>query len=136
MAWIVLTALFALAAAVNMLHVRGGFLTSHLADLVVPAWLYVATRGLAGHRRGSLLTRTFGASPALAATAVMGGSVVTEVAQKVWPHGVFPGTFDPLDFAAFAAGTGACLLADLLSGGGRDGIPSRRKPSSFGEVTS
>ena len=31
-------------AALNLLHVRGGFLTNHAADLVVPAWLYVAFR--------------------------------------------------------------------------------------------
>jgi hypothetical protein len=134
-AWVVLTALFVLAAALNMLHVRGGFLTSHLADLVVPAWLYVATRGLAGRRRGSLLTRALGGSPWLAATAVFGASAVTELAQKAWPRGLFPGTFDPLDLAAFAVGTGACLAADLASGGGRGGISPRRQPSSTGEVT-
>jgi|WetSurMetagenome_2_1015567.scaffolds.fasta_scaffold16556_4 hypothetical protein len=133
--WIAITALFVLAAALNMLHVRGGFLTSHLADLVVPAWLYVATRGLAGRRDGTMLSRALGGSPWLAATVVFGASVLTELSQKVWPHGIFRGTFDPLDLAAFAAGTGACLVADLASGGGRGGIPPQRPTSSPGEVT-
>jgi hypothetical protein len=135
LAWLALTTLFILAAALNLLHVRGGFLTSHLADLVVPAWLYVATRGLARHRDGTVLSRALGGSPWLTATAVLCASVVTELSQKVWPHGLFPGTFDPLDLAAFAVGTGACLVADLASSGERGGIPPQRPPSTPGEVT-
>jgi hypothetical protein len=47
--------------ALNMLHVRGGFLTNHAADLVVPAWLYVASRGLHSvHGRKTLIQRTVG----------------------------------------------------------------------------
>lgn len=37
--WVLFVA-FLGTAALNMLHVRGGFLTNHTADLVVPAWLY------------------------------------------------------------------------------------------------
>ena len=135
-AWIVLTALFALAAALNLLHVRGGFLTNHLADAVVPPWLYIAMRGLAGHRRQGLLARTFGATPGVAAGTVFAGSAITELAQRSWPHGLFPGTYDPLDIAAYAAGTGACLIADILTREAPAGISARPQASSPGEVDS
>ena len=39
-------AAFLLTAALNMLHVRAGFLTNYLADLTVPALLYVISRRL------------------------------------------------------------------------------------------
>jgi hypothetical protein len=37
---------FLMTAALNMLRLRGGFVTNHMADLVVPAWLYVAAGSL------------------------------------------------------------------------------------------
>jgi hypothetical protein len=61
--WALLAA-FLLAAALNMLHVRAGFLTNYLADLVVPAWLYVNVRGLIPNpQRSSLLQKTVGRTP-------------------------------------------------------------------------
>jgi hypothetical protein len=33
-------------AALDMRHVRGGFLTNYAADIVVPAWLYMVSRVL------------------------------------------------------------------------------------------
>jgi hypothetical protein len=114
-AWISLTALFLLAAALNMLRVHAGFLTSHLADLVVPAWLYVALRGLAGHDRSWPRARLAGAASVRAALVIFAASTLTEVSQKFWPRGPFRGTYDPLDIVAYAAGTGACLAAELLT---------------------
>jgi hypothetical protein len=127
-AWIALTALFLLAAGLNVLHVRAGLLTNYLADLVVPAWLYVAVRGLAGHRRDGLMARTFGASPAVAAASIFGGSALSEVSQKLCPHGPFAGTFDLLDIVAYAAGTGVCLLADLRGGGAGEPFDPEASP--------
>jgi hypothetical protein len=114
-AWYALTALFLLAAALNMLHVRGGFLTSHLTDLVVPAWLYVHVRGLSPAAPPRLLHRLVGATPWRAGALLLAASTATELSQAVWPRGTFGGTFDPLDVAAFAAGLAACLAAELAA---------------------
>jgi hypothetical protein len=109
-----LSAVFVATAALNMLHVRAGFLTNYTADIVVPAWLYVALRGYApGGRRGTL-GRVFGRSPAVTALTLFAASTLTEVTQLFWPGGVFRGTFDPLDIIAFAAGLGACYLGDRI----------------------
>jgi hypothetical protein len=101
------------AGTLNALHVRGGFLTNHLADLAVPAWLYIASRGL--HTRDSrrtLIRRTVGRSAGFAAVSLFVASAATEVSQRFSPHGVFPGRFDPLDLAAYAAGLLACYAAE------------------------
>lgn len=103
-------------AALNMLHLHAGFLTSHAADLVVPAWLYVVCRGLhASHGRTTLIQRTIGRTPEIAALSLFAGSALTEVSQRYWPHGVFAGRFDPLDVLAYACGLVACYAADKLS---------------------
>jgi len=95
---------FLLAAALNMAHVEAGFATNHLADIAGPAWLYIATRGLAEPTRSTRLQRLVGATPERAAIILFLGSSVTEVAQIFWPTGVFRGTFDPWDIGAFALG--------------------------------
>jgi hypothetical protein len=124
LAWFGLTAAFLLSAALNLLRVRGGFLTSHLADLAVPAWLYVHVRGLSPTAPPRLLHRWVGATPWRAAVVLFAASAATELSQAVWQRGVFSGTFDPLDIAAFAAGLAACLAADLAAP--RDSSPRSR----------
>jgi hypothetical protein len=101
------------AGTLNVLHVRGSFLTNHLADLTIPAWLYIASRGLHTRTpRRTLIRRTLGRSAEFAAVSLFAASAATEVSQRFWPHGVFPGRFDPLDLAAFAAGLLACYVAE------------------------
>jgi hypothetical protein len=108
-----LWAAFILTAALNMLHVRAGFLTSYAADIVVPALLYVMLRGLAEHRgRPSLLSRWLGCSPERAAIVVFVASAATEWSQRYWPRGVFAGRYDPLDIAAFGSGLLSCYACD------------------------
>jgi hypothetical protein len=112
-AYWLLFAMFIVTAALNMLHVRAGFLTNYAADLFLPPWLYIVLRGLAGYR--GLRKRLFdwlGGSPALTAGSLFVGSAATEVSQVFWPRGVFAGTFDPLDLAAYAAGLLVCYLID------------------------
>ena len=88
-------------AALNMLRVRGGFLTNHAADLVVPACLYVACRGLHSPRGWeTLVQRTIGRTPEIAALRLFTASTLTEVSQRYWPHGIFAGRFDPLGAGA------------------------------------
>lgn len=100
--------------ALNMLQVRGGFLTNHLADLVVPAWLYLASRGLHSDApRATLIQRTVGRSPGIAAAVLFCASALTEVSQYYWPRGPFPGRFDPADIVAYAVALAACLAAEL-----------------------
>ena len=107
--------LFLVTAALNMLHLRGGILTTHTADVVVPAWLYVAARGLHAPRvRKTLIERTIGGTSATAALSLFVASTLTEVSQRYWPRGVFSGRFDPLDVAAFGAGLAACYAAEKL----------------------
>jgi hypothetical protein len=103
-------------AALNMLHVRGGFLTNHAADLVVPAWLYVAFRGLySEHGRRTLLQRVFGRTPEVAALSLFVASALTEISQFYWPRGLFSGRFDTWDIFAYAFGLAACYVADKRS---------------------
>ena len=97
----------------NVLRVRGNFFTSHAADVVVPAWLYIATRGLHSARgRQTLIQRTIGRTPEIAALTLFVASTITEISQRFWPHGLFPGRFDPLDIVAYAGGLAACYVAE------------------------
>lgn len=111
-----LWAAFLLTAALNMLHVHGGFLTNHLADLVVPAFLYVSIRGRAEREpRPLLVRRWFGGTPERVATELFLASAATEVSQRYWPHGLFPGRFDPMDIVAYGIGLALCYLGDKAS---------------------
>ncbi len=110
--WSLWAAVF-LTAALNMLHVRAGFLTNYAADLVVPALLYVMFRGLAEReRRPRLLRRWFGATPERSALVLFLASAGTEWSQRYWPKGVFSGRYDPWDIAAFGVGIGICYACD------------------------
>ncbi|MFN0099637.1 MAG: hypothetical protein ACKVS7_13250 [Gemmatimonadaceae bacterium] len=104
---------FLVTAALNMLHVRGGFLTNHTADLVAPAWLYVVFRGFYSvHGRRTRLQRMFGRTPEITALSLFVASTLTEVSQLYWPRGIFAGRFDVWDILAYAVGLAACFLAD------------------------
>ena len=104
-----------------MLRIRGGFFTNHAADLVVPAWLYIAARGLHSLRdRQTLLQRTIGRTPELAAVSLFIASALTELSQVIWPHGMFAGRFDPFDMVAYASGLVVCYTADKIWGGDRN----------------
>lgn len=108
-----LWAVFILTAALNMLHVRAGFLTNYAADLVVPALLYVMLRGLAeAAPRPSFLRRWIGTTPERAGTVLFLASAATELSQRPWPDGVFSGHFDPLDIVAFGAGLALCYACE------------------------
>ena len=112
-AYWLLFVMFVVTAALNMIHIRAGFLTNYAADLFLPPWLYIVLRGLAGYR--GLRNRLFdwlGNSPALSAGSLFVGSAATEISQIFWPKGPFSGTFDPLDLAAYAAGLLVCYLID------------------------
>lgn len=118
---------FVLTAALNLLQIRAGLLSNHGADLVVPALLYVLTRRypIAGKTGSTLMVRRiFGSTPELAALCIFGGSVATELCQRFWPHGIFPGTYDPLDILAYGVSVGLCYLADRWAIR-QTGLPSR-----------
>ena len=127
-----LFAAFLMAAALNMLHMRLGFFTTDLADVVVPAWLYIAWRGLVSPGgRTTLIQRTLGRTPAIAAVSLFIASTITEISQRFWPHGVFSGRFDPLDVLAFAGGLLACYAADTRwSGAPRDPVAAAPRPAA------
>jgi hypothetical protein len=108
-------ALFAVwiaAAAANMARIRGGFLTNYAADLAVPAWLYVVLREQAAEGRKHRLLPWAGRSAEATGAMIFTGAALTEFAQHFWPRGVLPGTFDPLDIVAYAAGIAACYLSE------------------------
>lgn len=108
---------FLLAAGLNLLHKRAGFLTNHLADVVVPGWLYLNARGLNPDGRGStLLAATIGRSPELAALALFVASTLTEISQIYWPHGIFSGRFDPYDILSYGVGVATCYAAERWLG--------------------
>lgn len=114
-AYWVLWACLLLTAVLNLARVRGGFLTGHCADLTVPALLYVVARryppDLAGRPR-LLVRRLVGTSPERAAALIFFASAATEISQRFWPHGLFRGTWDPLDLLAYSLSVLACYAAD------------------------
>ena len=120
-AYWILTAAFILTAALNLLHVRAGFLTSYLADLTLPAWLYVLSRGLVPGQSSHVWRWMpwIGRTPESAAIFFFLASSATEVSQIIWPRGFFAGRFDPWDIAAYGAGLLGCYLCDKLQGTGR-----------------
>jgi hypothetical protein len=114
-AYYLLLAVFILTAALNMAKIRGGFFTNHAADLVVPAWLYIVARGLHERdRKPTLLHRTIGRTPEIAAISLFVASAITEFCQYFWPHGILSGRFDPLDVLSYAVGVGACYAAERI----------------------
>ncbi|MEO7996579.1 MAG: hypothetical protein ABI852_03995 [Gemmatimonadaceae bacterium] len=114
---VVLTVLFLLTAVLNLNHIRAGFLTNHLADLVVPAWMYVVARApYDANKRKTLLQWSLGRSPEFAAGSLFIASALSEVSQYYWPTGLFRGRFDPLDILAYAVGLVAVYVADKRSG--------------------
>lgn len=115
--WLLFAA-FVATAALNMLQVRGGILTNYAADVVVPAWLYIVTRGLHEATPTGLLSRLIGRSPELTAAVLFLGSTATELAQRYWPQGVAGGRYDPVDIVAFGLGVGLCYVADRGVGRG------------------
>jgi len=70
-----------LSAVLNLLHVRGGFLTNHLADVTLPALLYVLARELVPGRSlyPRWLTRVLGRTPERAALFLFIASSATEL---------------------------------------------------------
>jgi hypothetical protein len=116
-AYLALSLLFVVSAFLNLARIRGGFLTSHLADIVVPAWMYITSRGLVTTRRKRLaLVAWLGRTPERAALLLFVASALTEISQYFWPQGLFSGRFDPFDILAFAAGLLPCYLADRFGG--------------------
>jgi hypothetical protein len=111
--WLLMAA-FVLATVLNLLHVRGGFLTSHLADLTVPALLYVLSRDLVPGKRPSFfaLMRWIGRTPERAAAFFFLASTATELSQIAWPRGVFAGRYDPWDVVAYGVGLLICYGFD------------------------
>ncbi|MCI0696320.1 hypothetical protein L0337_30495 [candidate division KSB1 bacterium] len=76
-------------AALTMSRMRGGFLTSYLADLVFPPWYYIVMRGLStGKQRVPRLLRWFGHSPERAAIAIFLVGTASELSQRCC-HKVF-----------------------------------------------
>ena len=109
---------FLVSAALNLARVSGGFLTDYMADLTVPALLYVLARELAPGKRLALprATQWLGRTPERAAIVLLLASVGTELSQAAWPRGVFAGRFDPWDIVAYAAGLVAVYGADRSYG--------------------
>jgi hypothetical protein len=105
---------FYLTAALTMLHIRAGFVTSYLADLTVPALLYVMSRGLVTGKWRNLLMRWLGRTPERAASFFFLASTATEVSQIYWPRGFFAGRYDPWDIVAYGAGLLVCYGCDKL----------------------
>ena len=110
--WILLIC-WVVGAALSMAKVRGGFLTSYLADLTFPPYFYIALRGK-GFNRPLVIKpiRRFGQTPLRAALSIFAVGAVAEISSYFWPHGPFGGTFDPLDIVAYAVGLIACYLFD------------------------
>jgi hypothetical protein len=102
-----------MAGALNMAHVRAGFLTSYLADLTIPAWLYIVTRRLwTDKARTSRLMIWLAHSPERTLLSLFAASTATELSTLYWPRGLFAGTFDLMDIFAYASGLLICYYFD------------------------
>lgn len=114
--WLLMVSLV-ITAILNMRHVRAGFATNYLADLTVPALLYVICRGLApGTRRRTPLRAVLdavGRTPERAAWTLFVASTATELVQLYWPGQFIAGRYDPWDIVAYASGLAACYVAEL-----------------------
>jgi hypothetical protein len=97
-----------------MLHLRVFFFTTHAADLSGPAFLYIQARRSFVTGKARFPNKLIGRSPEFSAIIFLGGSIATEISQKYYPHGLFPGTFDPWDIAAYATGVGICYLIEKV----------------------
>ena len=96
-----------------MAGLRAGFLTNHLADVTVPAWLYLTVRDRTTPQRSTWLSRLVGATPERAALLLFLASSATEFAQKYGPSELMQRSrFDPLDILAFAVGLIPVYLLD------------------------
>lgn len=94
--------------ALQMFHIRGGFMTNYGADLVGTAWLYAMFRqGRTVIRPGRVM------SPGRTTAFIFIACAASELAQKLR---LFPGVFDPLDFFAYAASVLACYALDRRVG--------------------
>ena len=114
--WLLLV-IFVATAALNMLHIKAGFLTNHAADLFLPPWLYVVLRHFPGRRIATNpISQRLGRTPELAAGSLFIASALTELSQLYWPKGIFSGTFDPLDIAAYGSGLLVCYVIDKRQG--------------------
>ncbi|MCI0389706.1 MAG: hypothetical protein MOB07_13220 [Acidobacteria bacterium] len=116
-AYAILFAAFIATGALNMLRVRAGFVTNYVADITVPALLYIVVRGLHTPAPKSLLKRYFGWRPEAAALSILAGSIFTEVSQIYWPAGPFAGRYDPYDIVAYVAGVAVCYGFDKVYNG-------------------
>ena len=62
----------------------------------------------------SVLQKTFGRTPEIAAVSLFVASTATEITQRYWPNGIFRGRFEILDVAAYAAGLTARYAAEKI----------------------
>jgi hypothetical protein len=92
------------------LHLRGGLFNSYAADLTFPAWFYIQLR----RRPWRMLrpVRWFNRPRELAAGSIFAVGLFSEVSQFYWPKGIFRGTFDPFDIAAYGVSLLVCYVAE------------------------
>src|SRR5262247_662127 len=73
----------------EMMRVRAGFITNYVADIAIPAYLYIVFRGLHNPTYRTPLTKYIGRRPEITALVILGGSIATEICQRYWPSGLF-----------------------------------------------
>ena len=108
----ILVVLFGIAAILNMAHLHIPFITTHAADLSGPAMLFIHFRKSWQQGNRGILINTFGRSPEITESAFFFASAPTEISQKYYPHGIFPGSFDPWDIVSYAVGIGICYCLE------------------------
>jgi hypothetical protein len=90
--------------ALQMFHVRGGFVTDYGADVLGTAWFYAMLR-----QGSTVLQRGRRLSPEVTAALVLLGCVGSEFGQQ-WR--MVPGVFDPLDLLAYGVSVLVCYGID------------------------
>jgi hypothetical protein len=108
-----------LTVLLTLVRERAGFPVHNMADLAAPALLYFACRfsplSRGRKRQATLIERTIGVTPEVAALSLFAASALVEIYQFAWPTGIFSGQFDPLDILAYATSVGVCYALDQLA---------------------
>jgi hypothetical protein len=93
--------------ALQMYHVRGGFLTNYGADFFGTAWVYATMR-----IGGTVVQRGRAAEAWSSALTTFALCVAWELGQRL--HWI-PGRFDPFDIVTYGVAVVACLAIDRIA---------------------
>src|SRR3990172_6769965 len=89
-----LTIAWVLGAVLAFKQQEDGLVSSYLADVTNPPWLYIFLRGLAFRTdKFPRFLKWFGETPTRTAVSIFLVGIAYEFGQLLWPRSIFAGTF-------------------------------------------